>query len=409
MYRAYEEIDEISKDKVQSQINDPFLSQAACTALQVALIDLLASWNITPSRVVGHSSGEIAAAYSVKLITRNDAWKLAYFRGLLSAEQLERKGAMMAVGLSSEAIQPYLQGVREQADPGELIVACFNSPQNITVSGDEALINMLHARLEHDNIFARKLAVKNAYHSSHMEAVARSYSSAIGNLDQLIKEPAPCPMYSSVTTRELDPEEAQNAEYWVRNLVSPVRFADAFLAMVLSSTKNTAKGSFLSNEIAGVGTVNEVFEIGPHAALRTAIRETISSKGQNIAVEYSNMLNRNDPSAKPALTTIGSLYGRGYPVNLEAVNGESSLSKATPKMLTDFPPYEFNHSRTYWTESRLSTNFRFRAFPRHDLCGAPVSDWNPEEPRWRGFLRASELPWIKDHTVSSDHCQCSIL
>jgi acyl transferase domain-containing protein len=72
-------------------------------------------------------------------------------------------------------------------------------------------------------------------------------------------------------------------------------------------------------------------------------------------------------------------------------------------MLTKLPPYSFNHSQRIWYESRLSKNFRNRKHPRHDLFGAPVPDWNPDQPEWRHFLRLPENPWMKDHVVTGSY------
>jgi acyl transferase domain-containing protein len=69
-------------------------------------------------------------------------------------------------------------------------------------------------------------------------------------------------------------------------------------------------------------------------------------------------------------------------------------------MLIDLPPYSFNHTQSYWPEGRLSKNFRFRKFARHDLIGAPVPDWNSQDPKWRNIIRIAETPWLKDHKVT---------
>lgn len=72
--------DELFLPKEQSRVNSPALSHPCCAVLQIALVDHLVSWNILPSRVVGHSSGEIAAAYAAGKLGRQAAWKAAYWR-----------------------------------------------------------------------------------------------------------------------------------------------------------------------------------------------------------------------------------------------------------------------------------------------------------------------------------------
>lgn len=74
-----------------------------------------------------------------------------------------------------------------------------------------------------------------------------------------------------------------------------------------------------------------------------------------------------------------------------------------PKCLVDLPPYPWDHSKTYWHESHLSRAHRFREFGRLDYIGAPTADGlYPYEPKWRGFFRLSENPWLKDHKVQTE-------
>jgi acyl transferase domain-containing protein len=388
-----------------TDINDPFLSQAACAAVQVALVDLLASWNVVPARVIGHSSGEIAAAYCAGNLSRKDAWKLAYFRGFLSTTQMNRRGAMAAVGTSPEGILPYLEALREPDQPlGDLVIACYNSPKNITISGDDEKIDLLCAALEKDKIFARKLAVRNAYHSPHMEAVADDYRTLIGELSGALDcdtPPKEVEMISSVTAQPIKQGETGQAAYWVKNLVFPVRFSDALLVMASSKENKSGQQRLRLGPKSEGFSVQHIVEIGPHSALRSAIRDTLSMKNELAAIEYHNILTRNDFTLASVLSTAATLYCHSYPVRIEAVNSNIATPQGIrpPQMLTDLPPYEFNHTKSYWKESRLSKNYRQRRFPRHGLFGAPVADWNPSEPKWRGFLRLSELPWIKDHKV----------
>ena len=111
--------DELQKSKESTRVNQPLLAHPSCVALQVALVELLASWGILPERVVGHSSGEIAAAFAASKLSREAAWKAGYFRGYVSGKDIGKKGAMMAVGLSAADIEPYLKAVNDEI-PGEV-------------------------------------------------------------------------------------------------------------------------------------------------------------------------------------------------------------------------------------------------------------------------------------------------
>lgn len=161
----WDPITELSREQTTSQLGRPEISQPICTVLQIALVDELLSCGVVPTRVVGHSSGEIAAAYTVGALSHRDALAAAYFRGTASAGLVGKgqAGGMMAVGCSREDMRTLL------ADAGLMAtIACVNSPSNVTVSGDVVALDALKALLDERRIFARRLKVEVAYHSPHM-------------------------------------------------------------------------------------------------------------------------------------------------------------------------------------------------------------------------------------------------
>lgn len=139
-------------------VNEAEFSQPLCTALQIALVNVLYGWGIKPSSVVGHSSGEIAAAYAAGAITARSAIIIAYYRGKLAKEQ-EGKGAMAAVGLGRDEVTSYLED--------GAVIACENSPQSVTLSGDKAKIDSIMRRIKTDSpdVLCRRVRVSIAYHS----------------------------------------------------------------------------------------------------------------------------------------------------------------------------------------------------------------------------------------------------
>lgn len=141
-----------------SRVNETYLSQPLCTALQIVLVRLMRSWGVRPSSVVGHSSGEIAAAYAAGAITAKAAILLAYYRGIV-VSQLSTCGGMAAVGMSEPEARSHLQDGVE--------IACVNSPESVTLSGDgDALEAVLESiRGSRPDTFCRRLPVKVAYHS----------------------------------------------------------------------------------------------------------------------------------------------------------------------------------------------------------------------------------------------------
>ncbi|OGE53444.1 hypothetical protein PENARI_c008G05255 [Penicillium arizonense] len=389
-------LDELVTERTSLRVNLPELAHPLCTALQVALVELFASWGIFPTHVTGHSSGEIAAAYCAGKLSREAAWKVAYLRGYVSSKQLSAKGAMMAVGLPVQQLEPYLESVRRDF-AGELIIACRNSPKNNTVSGDEALIDYLKDLLEDDAVFARKLNVKNAYHSAHMQAIAGDYLRFMGTLPygRRLAAPHPVHMFSTVTGKEVK-EHQLPGQYWVDNMVSPVLFTCGLTEMASQSTSCLGPNNSDPLRI--------LVEIGPHSTLQSAIKETLTSKSPKLEYKYFPVLKRTDHNQNTILTAVGFLGASGCELDFHAVNQAfQSQARRRSQLLVDLPPYSFKHTEKILYESRLSKNLRTRKFPRHDLFGAPITDWNPIAPRWRHFIRLDENPWLRDHVVTGNY------
>lgn len=133
-------MNEILAPKSRSRISSAELSQPFCTAIQLALVDLLRGYNVTPEAVVGHSSGEITAAYASGAITSTEAITISYYRGkvMASVNSTKQQGGMAAVGLGREEAEPYL-------DSGVLI-GCENSPESTTLTGDKEALGASHER-----------------------------------------------------------------------------------------------------------------------------------------------------------------------------------------------------------------------------------------------------------------------
>jgi acyl transferase domain-containing protein len=379
-------IEELEKDGDESRIGTSEFGQPLCTIIQVAIVDLLRSWQVHPAAVVGHSSGEIAAAYCTGAITKQAAWQIAFRRGRecarLKRQAPELQGAMLVVGLGIEAVKPYVDAFV----PGHINVACINSPNLVTVSGDAPEIRELLAVLSANHIFARELPVENAYHSHHMNIVAQPYLHSIADITiQEIDVSASMEMLSSVTGRLIKPAEL-TPQYWVRNLVSPVLFADAVTAMLRGSKKTYRRNT--------EPAVDFLLEIGPHGTLRKPLLEIAKSEAPR-GVAYASMLLRGKDAFDSAMTAAGDLYRHGYPVDISAVND----IQHDCRVLIDLPAYPWNRSNTYWAKSRIMHNHLHRAFPHHSLLGERMIGSDELHPAWRHFLNFQENPWVWEHVV----------
>ncbi|KAF2185395.1 hypothetical protein K469DRAFT_688167 [Zopfia rhizophila CBS 207.26] len=394
---------DVLRDTKHAAINSPMLSQTLCTVIQVAIADLLLALNLTPAAVVGHSSGEIGAAYAAGAISKQSALRLAYHRGVLSeylAKGSNNSHGMMAVGLSPQAVQPLIDEVaKSHPKAPALVVACINSPESVTISGEVQQLDDLAAVLAEQQHFHRKLKVDVAYHSLQMEQVATAYKESVESLVSPEEPRRTALMVSSVTGDIVEPKRLRDVDYWVQNMQQAVRFSDAVIRLCItpgtSSRRKKLDGSHRKNV-----TIQLLLEVGPHAALQGPIRDTLKSSPSAATISYYSALLRGKPADRTLLSVLGSIACHGRSIDLDLANNLDDSRAKQPKVLPDLPEYAFDHSNTYWPTTRLGREFRFRRHEKLDLVGRPVMDWNPLEARWRNILKLSELPWAGDHKIN---------
>lgn len=373
-------------------MNETEIVQPLCTALAVALVNQLRRWGLAATSVIGHSSGEIAAAYAAGAITAESAIILAYYRGL-AAKQQEGKGAMVSVGLPSADVSPYVE------ESAGVAIACLNGPQSTVVSGDVKQVEQVVNRIKSDrpDTVCRKLRVTVAYHSrEYCKTLPRHvYSNGAlipTVLPDLMKGPGAfyekmisqhikhnacmIPFHSTVTPGAiLEPSEL-DAHYWRKGLEAPVQFEGAIERIVNAQSKPQA---FL--------------EIGPHASLAGSVRQILQKSNNATGSIYVSTMTRNDDDAhSQLLSAIGSLHSSGVSVCLGAVD-------MSGKVLTDLPTYPWKHGPRHWRESRLAHDWRLRERPHHELLGSRVAVMSNLEPTWRNILRLGDVIWLGDHAV----------
>ncbi|KAJ5260475.1 hypothetical protein N7478_012080 [Penicillium angulare] len=380
-------LDEFFSDEDKSRIEQSEFSQPMCTALQVALLDLFNTWGISPGKVIGHSSGEIGAAYAIGAITHEQAIKLSYHRGRLCAmidhQKTTQACGMMAVGHGVQAMQPYLSGTPTT----EAVVACINSPDSVTISGTDDTLKKIQQRLEEQGVFARRLKVKTAYHSPHMNVIANEYLSAIQDVQPKKCTDSSAVMFSSVTGKLIQAEDLVPF-YWVRNLTSPVDFSGAARALL-----RYQPGSKLE---AKKPSVTAFLEIGPHGALQGPLRQILSAQGGKFSdVQSLSALDRKKDASISAVESAGMLFQSGFPVQVQEINETSD----TDGFLVDLPSFAWNRNNRYWPESDPSKEHRFRKHPRTDLLGVQLLGTTELEPMYRNILKQSEIPWLENHKV----------
>ncbi|KFA49089.1 hypothetical protein S40293_07096 [Stachybotrys chartarum IBT 40293] len=379
-----------------SPINDAEFSQPLCTAVQIALVQLLDSWGVRAVATVGHSSGEIAAAYAAGLVSAEDAITAAYFRGIV-AKEVNSGGAMLAVGLGAEAVQPYLEGIEDK-----VVVACHNSPALVTLSGDADAIDAVQSKLDAASVFNR--AVKTggkAYHSHHMAPASEKYQKLVrdakkNSRNRGVPLATTAKMVSSVTNSVLPSGTCLDEEYWSRNLRSPVLFNQAVQTLL-------ADPAFAE--------VDVLVEVGPHSALAGPLKQINQALGSKTA-GYVPTLLRNQDSGVSLLKMAGELFLRSYQqLDMEKVTAAYAADpfahggnkvKTTGATIVDLPSYQWNYTRPFWAENRASREQRLPQFPRHDVLGQRVIGGSLAEPTWINVLRLRDLPWLKHHSLGGE-------
>ena len=378
----------ILDDAGTSHIGDVERSQPLCTAVQIALVQLMESWGLrSPSAVVGHSSGEIAAAFTAGLLSSKQAILVAYLRGY-AVGQLRTKGAMIAAGLGSDAAEVL---IRNKNLESQVRVACVNAPESVTLSGSYEAIELLQYELKCQNKFVRELHTDGRpYHSHIMAEIGALYQELLTPHFQSVDNAA-APllsttiMYSSVGN---DPNELRvldsrtdMAAYWRQNLEEPVQFSAA-----LSSLSRNRK--------------LHLIEIGPHSALKGPIKQIRASIGLNKnSLPYSSTLVRNEDSDLCLKKLAGTLFVRGHTLDWRQVN---SLSRSGLHPLQNLPPYSWDYSAGLrWSEPRASVEIRNRKHLRHELLGTQALTGNGIDYSWRNLLRLGEMPWMEDHKLET--------
>lgn len=454
-------LDELKRDAKESRLATAQLSQPACTAVQVALVDLLRNWAVRPHAVVGHSSGEIAAAYAAGALTLEECAAAAYWRGQAVLELKRRhpklEGAMLAVGASDEEVAEEIatmqkEGILSAKDTGKVVVACINSPGSITASGDEAAVRKLQDRIEEKGMFNRRVRVDTAYHSHHMELVADWYGDKLGAL-----EPRAGPAESAAreivekklklqktatenvegqneedkvtAAAKTDSKEGEKAEEATKTepkekpqKAEEVLFYSSLQGRhlpTLSSlgtdywVRNLTQPVQFASALAALCTpenpddkVDLLVEIGPHSALEGPVKQILKAlvdpaTGQPVSGKkptYLSSLVRNKDAVDSMLSLASSLFVQGAMLDFGGINFPVPPPKPL-RVLRDMPVYAWDHSTRYWWETRISRGHLYRPFPRNDVLGALADYSNEIEPVWRNIVRPDEIPWVRGHAM----------
>ena len=333
-------------------------------------------------RMLIEFQGEICAAYAAGHITANEAIEIAYYRGYAASKNISQ-GTMIAVGLNQLAAEELIEKLEVQFG---VFVACINSPESVTLSGDAHDIEKLLTAAQAQGVFARKLMTDGkAYHSPHMKEVGARYAELLSTTfekepPKLGRRPVPV-MISSVTSSIVKSDVTRRKAYWRSNLESPVLFQTGLEVLAQSSQ------------------ALHFVEIGPHSALELPTKQTLGSSGP---ISYFSTLSRGKNGVVTVLCLFGNLFLHGHTIAFGEVNGlflSESASSVVPKVLRDLPAHKWLYGSRLWTEPRISEEYRHRQHSNHDLLGTQVINGSSMTSTWRKLLSTTSAKWLQDHKL----------
>jgi acyl transferase domain-containing protein len=309
------------------------LTQPALFTLEYATAKLWMSWGVEPEAMIGHSIGEYVAACLAGVFTLEDALRLVAVRGRLM--QGLPSGAMLAVPLAEEEVQPYLHD--------ELSLAAVNAPMQCVLSGTHAAVEKVQRQLSLAGVRCQPLVTSHAFHSSMMEPILPEFMAQVASARPRTPER---PFISNLTGTWVTPEQARSPEYWAQHLRRAVRF-EAGLRVLLAEPKRV------------------LLEVGPAQVLSRLARRHPAHDASRVVVPSMPSPQDTPPAAPLAYEALGRLWQAGVTLDWEGFHpGERRRRVA-------LPTYPFERQR-YWVEPTTS--------PAALLDAAPQAPAHPEAP-----------------------------
>ena len=377
-------IDELMATEDESRIAENSIAQPATFAVQYATAQLLMSWRIYPSAVLGHSLGEFAAACVAGIITLKEAVQLVLTRSTLQ-DQCPSNGGMAALGMSEEEARRLLMDLRLSAT---LSIAAVNDAKSVTVSGDSQSVEALGQYLANHakETFWRVLGTKRAFHSSHMEVIKKPFQAAMRRV-KLNPQLSKIPMYSTVEGEVISGEQFDR-DYWWRNIRCPVQFQPALKHLLRDGYKQIIEIStqpILAHYVKQIAVQEKLQDQAAPGVLATLPRKRVPVSDQ----DKSFLLN-----------TVCKLYTLGFPVDWTSVQRN--------------PSAKFVRSLNYpWLES----SFWYRERPPQGIIPLLGTDKNTESKThpflgkvkitelysglhcWETEIDLHRFPNLKDHAL----------
>ncbi|MFI6768214.1 SDR family NAD(P)-dependent oxidoreductase [Streptomyces sp. NPDC050355] len=354
-------LEELTADAGSRRPETTDVAQPLLFAVQVGVVAMLRAHGVRPAGVVGHSSGEMAAAWAAGALELDAAARVVVERSRAQATTAGDWG-MAALGADEERARSLLEPYA-----GRLEIAGVNTARDVTVSGDRAALADLGRSLQRHGVYFQDLGLAYAFHSHAMDGLE---DGLLAELAGLKPQRAHTP-YASATTGTVLTGREMDAGYWWRNLRHPVLFADA------------------------VGQLRErgcdVFvDVGPHPVLSGYLRRPASGQKLSSPVTVVPTLNRDVPGPTAIRAAVGHLLAAG-------AQGDMDVFFPQPGRVVDLPAYPWERER-HWNGGPSSWVRRCGdGTIDHPLLGERAA---VAEPTWHGAFDPARAPWLDGHRIA---------
>ncbi|WP_422264885.1 type I polyketide synthase, partial [Mycobacterium sp.] len=345
----------------QGLLDSTEFAQPALFAIESALFSVLRSWGLSPDFVMGHSVGELTAAYVAGVLKLADAAMLVAARGRLM-QTLPAGGAMTSVNAAEKEVLPLLRD--------GVAIAAINGPESVVISGAQSAVSALAQELAEQGRRVRPLAVSHAFHSPLMEPMLDEFARIAARVE--VRQPQ-IGIVSNVTAELVGSASGfGSANYWLKHIRRPVRFAD-------SARHLQTRGA------------THFIEVGPGGGLAAHIEESLSPND----IEVASLLAKGRPEVASLVGAIGQMFTAGVRVDWPAAFAGSGGHRV------ELPTYAFQ-ARRFWaqgsTESADATGMGVEG-TGHPLLGAVVQRPDSGGVVLTGRLSMTAQPWLADHVV----------
>ncbi|MGO8963785.1 MAG: SDR family NAD(P)-dependent oxidoreductase [Mycobacterium sp.] len=344
--------------------------QPVLWAVMVSLAELWRSVGVVPHAVIGHSQGEIAAAYVAEALSLEDAARVVALRSRLLV-QLSGAGGMVSVACGLPQAQELVAPWGDR-----LNIAAVNGVSMVAVSGDLDALEELMRRCEADNVRARKIDVDYASHSVQVDAIREPLAEALTGIEP---RSSSVTFFSTVTGEQLDTAEL-NADYWYRSIRHTVQFEQAVRSACAAGYR--------------------VFiESSPHPVLIAGIEETLADCDRNRADDAIVIpsLGRDDGRLERFWLSVGQAHVAGVGVDWRAVFAGLGGQRV------ELPTYAFVRRR-FWLAGGSVASGDVGSLglvgAEHAMLGAVVERPDSGGVVLTGRLSVAAHPWLSDHAVT---------